>query len=389
MARAAGPSRSQAAPVSAGNRVAQFIFLTAMFCALYQLFDGHDESSVAPFSTSSPAGNANGKTSDALVPAPATYRREDTRHLTASECTCFLACLGLFGLLHHNKKRSRLEDSTAVKEEEEQELQRALMLSRKAVARSRANASSSERPDKQQLSTCSAVQAASTSIGMSAARSLMKTSVGLEALPEDIANQVLLFLTPKELATSCALVARSWEALAGDEADQLWQLVFERDFGERGDRFSAVFPINSWRQFYFRHRISRAVELARLLDMTENRKCVAIEGLVYDITAFIDSHPGGAHVIGDAVGTDATDLWEQFQHSSEAKDMMKEFLVYDEVLADPSEHLHGNLEHVVTQWRRFSWCLTHSHCFGSMSGTFASVMFRFHSRSRRRKQQHQ
>jgi hypothetical protein len=105
---------------------------------------------------------------------------------------------------------------------------------------------------------------------------------------------------------------------------------------------------------------------------------------VYDVTAFIDLHPGGAHVIGDVVGTDATDLWDQFQHSAEAKDMMKDFLVFDPILASPQQS-HGTLDHVATQWRRFSWCLAQSHCFGSMSGAFESVMLRFHSRPRQRR----
>lgn len=406
-------SSAAASPVSTGNRVAQFIFLTAMFCVFYQLVLD-DSSSSLPSSpsfgaaSSSPTSSASGpapspflgRAHDDEGPAPATYQREDTRHMTASECTCFLACLGLFGLLRHNKRKSELEKQQREEEEEDEALQRTLLLSRKVIVRQRGRRdtgadSERKRPtphSKDLLPLASAWSAelattkdvAVSNVAASSPVSEKRTVHTLVNLPDDVVVQILLFLTPRELATRCPLVCRSWDRATSDSADSLWRLVFLRNFGERGDRFHAVFPIDSWRQFYFRHRVSRAVELARLLDLTEKRKCVVIENQVYDVTAFIDSHPGGAHVIGDAVGTDATDLWEQFQHSTEAKDMMKDFLVFDRVLASP-EQMRGTLQQTATQWRRLSWCLAQSHCFGSMSGAFESVMLRFHSRPRRRR----
>lgn len=389
-----------ASPVSTGNRVAQFIFLTAMFCAFYQLVS--DDESGSPLG--SPASSSPAPAPSPLVgrgdeddgPAPAAYRREDTRHMTASECTCFLACLGLFGLLRRNKKKSELEKRQQA-DDEDVALQRALLLSRKEIARQRgcrgsgalatnaAGGSVQENPKPLSATTSAIVTDLSTSCaGSTSSFSPKSGAATFESLPDDVVMQVLLCLTPKELATQYPLVCRSWDQATGDDADALWQLVLLRDFGERGERFRAVFPVDCWRQFYFRHRVSRAVELARLLDLTEQRKCVVIENQVYDVTAFIDSHPGGAHVIGDVVGTDATDLWDQFQHSAEAKDMMKDFLVFDPILACP-ELMRGTLQHVATQWRRFSWCLAQSHCFGSMSGAFESVMLRFHSRPRQRR----
>ncbi|CAI5746058.1 unnamed protein product [Peronospora destructor] len=132
---------------------------------------------------------------------------------------------------------------------------------------------------------------------------------------------------------------RAWNHNAGNAAETLWRHVFQRDFDDAGDKFANVFLIKCWRQFYFRHHLSRAVELARLFKITHGRKCVAIKGQVYDVTDFLELHPGGPHVIGDAVGTDATVVWDQFQHSNEAKRSMEQFLVWDKVLARPESEL--------------------------------------------------
>ncbi|ETK74780.1 hypothetical protein F441_18894 [Phytophthora nicotianae CJ01A1] len=318
------------AAVSTGNRVAQFIVITAVISVLYQLF-----TRPAVVSTPSPSSTA--------TPLGSGYRKgEDSRRFTSSEITGFLLFLGLFGLLQHKKKQDKKADIEA----EQRQIARIVQSQRNSLKNAVSKASGTP----------------------------------VTNLPLDVLHELLLFLSPKDLAT-CSMVCSAWELNVGDAAEALWRRVFQRDFDEAGDRFAQVFPIECWRQFYFRHHLSRAVELARLLGITESRKCVAIEGQVYDVTDFLDLHPGGPHVIGDAVGTDATVIWDQFRHSDEAKESMQQFLVYDQVLARPeSEKLQGNLETVVARWRKISWALSQSHCFGRMAPQFANVVFRFHSR---------
>ncbi|KAG2787012.1 hypothetical protein JG687_00003247 [Phytophthora cactorum] len=318
------------AAVSTGNRVAQFIVITAVISVLYQIFTRPAVvSTPPPPSTASPLGSG--------------YRTgEDSRRFTSSEITGFLLFLGLFGLLQHKKKQDKKADIEA----EQRQIARIVQSQRNSLKN-----------------------------GVTKVSGTTVTN-----LPRDVLHELLLFLSPKDLAT-CPMVCRAWEFNVGDAAGALWRRVFQRDFNEPGDRFTCVFPIACWRQFYFRHHLSRAVELARLLGIKENRKCVAIEGQVYDVTDFLDLHPGGPHVIGDAVGTDATVIWDQFRHSDEAKESMQQFLVYDQVLARPeSERLRGNLDSVVTRWSKTSWALSHSHYLGRMAPQFANTVFRFHSR---------
>ncbi|RMX63837.1 hypothetical protein KXD40_004276 [Peronospora effusa] len=319
-------SRSRAA-VSTGNCVAQFIVIAAVFSVVYQLFI--KSATVISLSTASSLGVGYDK-------------GKDSRRFTSSEITGFLLFLGLFGLFQHKKKQEKKAHNEA-KQKQISKIVQSLKLRFQTASLTRLRAS-------------------------------------VTNLPRDVLYELLLFLSPKELAT-CPLVCRAWNYYVGNAAETLWRHVFQRDFDETGDKFANVFPIESWRQFYFRHHLSRAVELARLLEITHGRKCVAIKGQVYDVTDFLELHPGGPHVIGDAVGTDATVIWDQFQHSNEAKKSMEQFLVWDKVLARPeSEKLHGNLESVMIQWQRTSWALTHWHSFGRMAPQLANAVFRLHSR---------
>ncbi|ADV25287.1 cytochrome b5 [Cryptococcus gattii E566] len=44
---------------------------------------------------------------------------------------------------------------------------------------------------------------------------------------------------------------------------------------------------------------------------------------VYDVTAFMDEHPGGDEVLLEEAGRDATEAFEDVGHSDEARDMLK------------------------------------------------------------------
>ncbi|KAJ1561180.1 hypothetical protein HK096_005707 [Nowakowskiella sp. JEL0078] len=54
---------------------------------------------------------------------------------------------------------------------------------------------------------------------------------------------------------------------------------------------------------------------------------VTIEGKVYDVTNFINDHPGGAEILLEHNGKDATSSFLSVNHSDEAKQMMDEYLL--------------------------------------------------------------
>jgi len=51
---------------------------------------------------------------------------------------------------------------------------------------------------------------------------------------------------------------------------------------------------------------------------------VVIHGLVYDVSDFLDEHPGGEEVLLDVAGQDATEAFEDVGHSDEAREILRE-----------------------------------------------------------------
>lgn len=46
---------------------------------------------------------------------------------------------------------------------------------------------------------------------------------------------------------------------------------------------------------------------------------------VYDVTSYLDDHPGGCEVILDVAGKDADDMFEDIGHSKDARQTLKSF----------------------------------------------------------------
>ncbi|KAM0071069.1 putative cytochrome b5-like heme/steroid binding domain, cytochrome b5, heme-binding protein [Helianthus debilis subsp. tardiflorus] len=54
---------------------------------------------------------------------------------------------------------------------------------------------------------------------------------------------------------------------------------------------------------------------------------VIISGKVYNVTQFMEEHPGGSEVILAATGKDATEDFEDTGHSDEAKELMGKYYI--------------------------------------------------------------
>lgn len=56
---------------------------------------------------------------------------------------------------------------------------------------------------------------------------------------------------------------------------------------------------------------------------TTKKSCwVVIHNKVYDVTEFLNQHPGGEEVLRDVAGTDATEAYEDIGHSNDARDLL-------------------------------------------------------------------
>ncbi|XP_053555456.1 cytochrome b5 isoform X2 [Bombina bombina] len=56
---------------------------------------------------------------------------------------------------------------------------------------------------------------------------------------------------------------------------------------------------------------------------------LVIHGRVYDITSFVEEHPGGEEVLFEQAGYDATESFEDVGHSIDAREMLKQYYIGD------------------------------------------------------------
>ena len=72
-------------------------------------------------------------------------------------------------------------------------------------------------------------------------------------------------------------------------------------------------------------KIISAAEVAK--HKTEEDCWISIHGKVYDVTKFLDDHPGGPEIITDVAGEDSTEEFEDTGHSEDAREQLKDYYV--------------------------------------------------------------
>ncbi|XP_055842016.1 cytochrome b5 [Episyrphus balteatus] len=81
-----------------------------------------------------------------------------------------------------------------------------------------------------------------------------------------------------------------------------------------------------------------------------SRVWIIIKGGVYDVTDFLDQHPGGADLIAEYAGKDATKAFNQAGHSSDASAMLKKYRIgivsEKPKLPAPAENRYSNQSQV-------------------------------------------
>jgi len=77
------------------------------------------------------------------------------------------------------------------------------------------------------------------------------------------------------------------------------------------------------------------VKVYKLVEVAEHNKSkgedksiwTVIHDKVYDITKFLDEHPGGEEILIENAGIDSTENFEDVGHSSDAREMLEEFYI--------------------------------------------------------------
>ena len=77
-----------------------------------------------------------------------------------------------------------------------------------------------------------------------------------------------------------------------------------------------------------RRNVQRKVSLSELKAHDTSSDCwIAVRGGVYDVTAFLNDHPGGAGIIVPNAGTDATEAFEDIGHTNYAVSLLDKYAV--------------------------------------------------------------
>lgn len=76
--------------------------------------------------------------------------------------------------------------------------------------------------------------------------------------------------------------------------------------------------------------MAKVYTLEQVSEHSSSHDCwLIIGGKVYDVTRFLEEHPGGDDVLLSATGKDATDDFEDVGHSKTARDMLTDYYVGD------------------------------------------------------------
>lgn len=54
---------------------------------------------------------------------------------------------------------------------------------------------------------------------------------------------------------------------------------------------------------------------------------IVYNGRVYDVSSYIDEHPGGEEVVVDVAGTDATEAFDDIGHSEDAHEILQGLVI--------------------------------------------------------------
>ncbi|KAM6167209.1 cytochrome b5 [Erethizon dorsatum] len=83
---------------------------------------------------------------------------------------------------------------------------------------------------------------------------------------------------------------------------------------------------------------------------------VILHHKVYDLTSFLEEHPGGEEVLREQAGGDATENFEDVGHSTDARELSKTYIIGEvhpddrSKLAKPSETLITTVESDASWW---------------------------------------
>ena len=189
-----------------------------------------------------------------------------------------------------------------------------------------------------------------------------KEKIAFSRLSSDVTINIVSYLnnhdisslmsTSKKMYTELS-VDCIWEQLWMQSYGAMWQHPEIRKIREgRGIFWDPMLnygpPQQGWYRFFLLFEVSWLDWI--LAGYCNHARClVGIQNMVVDVTKFIDTHPGSPETLTEAAGCEATELFTEIGHSSQAENLMKSMAIWDSNTSNISAclcddiHLQQNL----------------------------------------------
>ncbi|XP_061671170.1 cytochrome b5 [Syngnathoides biaculeatus] len=120
------------------------------------------------------------------------------------------------------------------------------------------------------------------------------------------------------------------------------------------------------------------VQYYTLEDIRVHNMCndtwLIVHDKVYDVTRFLEEHPGGEEVLLEQAGADATESFEDVGHSTDAREMLQQFCIgelhMDDRRKEKPKDENGNSGDVSNSWT--TWMIP------AIVATVIAVLYRFY-----------
>ncbi|XP_059373478.1 cytochrome b5-like [Carassius carassius] len=99
-----------------------------------------------------------------------------------------------------------------------------------------------------------------------------------------------------------------------------------------------------------------------------------IHDKVYDITRFMEEHPGGEEVLLEQAGVDATESFEDVGHSTDAREMLQQYYIGELHMDDRKKESKKEV-YITTSKDSRSWS---SWLIPSVAAVLVGVMYRYY-----------
>lgn len=100
-----------------------------------------------------------------------------------------------------------------------------------------------------------------------------------------------------------------------------------------------------------------------------------IHDKVYDITSFLEEHPGGEEVLLEQAGADATESFEDVGHSTDAREMLQQYFIGELHMDDRKKEKPKDVQVTNSGESSSSWTMW---LIPAVAAAVVGVMYRFY-----------